>query len=216
MKKWGYLVILCAFGFAFIVTLTGCATLTTGNSQSITIATKPQGATCTLNRDGKVVAVVNPTPGTVNIDKSKNDISIVCTKEGFQDETAACNSNFQGMTFGNILFGGLIGLAVDAGSGAMHKYPSELTILLIPIEFASIAERDAFFDSMKTECLTETAKLVDETSKRCATMSDDNKATCVAELKAAESNRDTRLGEIEKMRNSAKIKDGVQASLPMQ
>lgn len=216
MKRWGYLVILCAFILACIVTLTGCATLTTGNSQAITIGTKPQGATCTLTRDGKVVGVVNPTPGTVNVDKSKNDISIICTKDGFQDETTACTSNFQGMTFGNILFGGLIGIAVDAGSGAMHKYPTEFTILLFPIEFKSVAERDIFFDSMKADCLTETAKLMEETSKRCDAISDDTKTACLAEMKATETKRDTRLSEIENKRNSAKIKAEEQTALPAQ
>ena len=38
------------------------------------------------------------------------------------------------MTFGNILFGGIIGVAVDASSGAMNEYPSSVTVRLIPEE----------------------------------------------------------------------------------
>ena len=37
-------------------------------------------------------------------------------------------SEFQAMTFGNILFGGLIGVVVDAASGATHEYPPLVTI----------------------------------------------------------------------------------------
>ena len=45
------------------------------------------------------------------------------------------------MTFGNILFGGIIGIAVDAASGAMHQYPDSVTITLIPDEFATAEAR---------------------------------------------------------------------------
>ena len=34
------------------------------------------------------------------------------------------------MVWGNILFGGLIGLAVDAGTGKMWKYPSVGNVVL--------------------------------------------------------------------------------------
>jgi hypothetical protein len=34
------------------------------------------------------------------------------------------------MSFGNILIGGVIGAAVDAGSGAMHHYPPPIVVVL--------------------------------------------------------------------------------------
>jgi hypothetical protein len=60
-------------------------------------------------------------------------------------------SEFQAMTFGNILFGGLIGVVVDAASGATHEYPPLVTITLVPELFASIAERDAFYEAHAPE-----------------------------------------------------------------
>jgi hypothetical protein len=169
-----------------------------------------------LNRDGRTVGVVNPTPGTVSIDKSKYDISVICKKEGFQDGATVCPSSFQGMTFGNILFGGLIGLAVDAGSGAMNKYPSMLTIALIPGEFNSIADRDVFFDNMKAECVAEASKAIAQLSENCSTASDDIKALCPDQIKAAEAARESRLSEIENMRALAKIKAGGSAAVSQQ
>ena len=213
IKRWGYLAALFVCSFAV---MSGCATLTTGNSQSITVDSKPQGASCTLNRDGKTVGVVNPTPGTVSVDKSKYDISIICKKEGFQDGATVCPSSFQGMTFGNILFGGLIGLAVDAGSGAMNKYPSMLTIALIPSEFNSVADRDVFFDNMKAECIAETAKAIAQLNESCSAASDDTKALCPEQIKAAEVARDSRLTELETMRALARIKAGGSAALSQQ
>ena len=35
---------------------TGCATLTKGSNQTITVSTEPSGAICTLSRDGRIVA----------------------------------------------------------------------------------------------------------------------------------------------------------------
>ena len=54
----------------------GCATLTKGGSQTVTVDTDPSGAVCSLSREGKPVAVVNPTPGSVQVEKAKGTIAI--------------------------------------------------------------------------------------------------------------------------------------------
>lgn len=203
MKKRSYLVMLSVLG---LFVLSGCATLTTGSSQSITVDSKPQGATCTLTRGGKTLAVVNPTPGSVNIDKSGKDITVLCKKEGFNDGVASCSSKFQAMTFGNAIFGGLIGVGIDAISGAATKYPSMVTVELIPTEFNSILERDKFFDNMKAEFVVEASKMMAEISDKCSSAADDQKASCLDEKKTAEASKEKRLNEIENMRVSAKIK----------
>lgn len=110
----------------------GCATIVEGTDQTVTVTSDPSGASCELKRDGQVIGIVNPTPGSVQIDKSKKDISVQCVKEGYADAGGALGSDFQGMTFGNILFGGLIGVAVDAGSGAMHEYEPLIHVELSP------------------------------------------------------------------------------------
>ena len=39
-------------------------------------------------------------------------------------------SEAEAMTAGNILFGGVIGLGVDAATGAMHRYDENITVPL--------------------------------------------------------------------------------------
>jgi hypothetical protein len=39
----------------------------------------------------------------------------------------------EGMTAGNIILGGVIGLGVDAASGAMNKYTPEIQVIMTPI-----------------------------------------------------------------------------------
>ena len=112
--------------------LPACATLTTGTNQTITVITEPTGAVCQLRRSGEVVGIVNPTPGTIQVSKSSREIQISCTRAGHGEGVGTLAPEFQAMTLGNILIGGLIGIVVDASSGAVAQYPSTVTIALAP------------------------------------------------------------------------------------
>ena len=92
------------------------------------------------------MAFVNPTPGSVVLEKSQDDVGVLCRKDGHFDGMATLSSSLGAMTFGNLVFGGIVGLAVDASSGAMHEYEAGVTVVLPPKRFAGAAARDAFFD----------------------------------------------------------------------
>ncbi len=115
-----------------IVALPGCATMMEGTGQSVSVATTPAGATCEMDRAGTKLGMVNPTPGSLRIDKSKNDLDVTCSKPGYQQARTSTSPKFVGTTFGNIVFGGLIGVAVDAATGANYEYPSEIKVELAP------------------------------------------------------------------------------------
>jgi hypothetical protein len=116
---------------AAAIMLTGCASVVKGSSQSINIATPPTaGANCTLS--SKEGSWTLTSPGSVTVDKSKEDIQVRCIKPGWQDASAIIPSNFQGWTLGNILLGGVIGLGVDAATGALHEYPSAFQVPMLP------------------------------------------------------------------------------------
>ena len=119
---------------AILCCCTGCATILSGKTQNLTIATNPAGASCELTREGKILGAVNPTPGALMVNKTKHDISVVCKKDGYQDATGNLESGTEGATFGNIAAGGLIGWGIDSASGADNKYPEVTTITLIPKE----------------------------------------------------------------------------------
>jgi hypothetical protein len=179
---------------------TGCATVTTGTSQTIAVDTKPSGADCRFTREGDPVASINPTPGVITVSKDDRRLDVLCRKDGYQDGVADLASTFQAMTVGNVLIGGVVGLIIDAASGAATKYPSSVTITLIPESFASIAERDAFFDAMRTEFLTEYESTVKEIKDRCK-----QEDGCYDQMVKAEYSREARLAEIERQRATAKI-----------
>ena len=119
----------------------GCATIVKGSSQGITVKTDPPGANCELSKNGKSVGIVNPTPGTVQLGKGASALDVICKKSGYLDANAKLPSSFQACTLGNAILGGVVGIVVDAGSGAMHEYQPEISMRLLPESFGSI-ERD--------------------------------------------------------------------------
>lgn len=183
----------------------GCATVTTGTDQSVTILTEPAGASCKMQRAGATIGFVNPTPGSFQITKSKDDVLVVCEKPDHESASLPLGSEFQGMTIGNVILGGVVGVIVDAGSGAMHRYPSEITLLLPPKAFHSVAERDAFYDRAKALYEQRWAKAVDKarTQGSCA---DQNKTDlCKTEMAQIQKARDAEIASLESRRQSARI-----------
>jgi hypothetical protein len=190
-----------ALGILFMAS--GCASIVEGTDQTVTVQTDPSGATCELKRDGANIAVVNPTPGSIVIGKSKDDVSVICDKDGYQRTASSLRSEFQGMTFGNILFGGLIGVAVDAGSGAMNEYPSQVTLILPPEEFPSATARKKYFDRREREIQEQTQEAIARVRSECG--DPDEKPKCATAIEKIRENRDKKLGELEAKRAEATI-----------
>ena len=122
---------------AALVALCGCSSIIEGTSQEITVNTNPAGAKCALNREGVSIARIDPTPGAVTIKKTKNDITVVCDKDGYQQATFMNKSGVAGATVGNIILGGGIGWAIDSASGADNKYDTPINLTLVPIQLGA-------------------------------------------------------------------------------
>ena len=115
-----------------LVVLPGCATVISGASQTVTLATLPREAACTVYAGGRPVGAVAMTPGDVRLKRSSKDLVITCAKEGYQTATVQQEPKFSGVTFGNFVLGGPVGFIVDAASGASFYYPSEVKLGLAP------------------------------------------------------------------------------------
>ena len=128
MKPHIYCITLFLFIFA-----SGCATITRGKTQPLTVNSEPSGATIELSN-----GMTGTTPWTFELPR-KNGVTVTISKEGF--ETSVVNvvsttSSEGGLnTAGNIIFGGVIGLAVDGGSGAMKDLsPNPVFVKLVPLD----------------------------------------------------------------------------------
>jgi hypothetical protein len=109
------------------------------------------------------------------------------------------SSEFQAATFGNILLGGIIGVAVDAASGAMNKYPEQVSFVMVPVSFPSASDRDAFFDRMRDTFLVEYGEVV-------ARINAVGRTDCDRQLAAAEDGKKQKLAEIEAKRQAAVVR----------
>lgn len=122
--------VLCSIGL--IAVMTGCSSIIEGSTQTLTFNSEPSQATCILTRNGLTIGNV-VTPGRIVVEKTKHNILVACSKDGFEDTTATLTSGTAGYTFGNIIFGtalGGMGWAVDSISGADNKYDNVVNVFL--------------------------------------------------------------------------------------
>lgn len=132
------------FASAVLLLLTACATIVQGTSQDISVNTNPPGANCTVNRQGQKIGQVSPTPGIAKVDKTRDDITLICDKDGYQEATYLVHSGLETATLGNVFIGGLIGVGIDAATGANNHYDSPANVTLVPvIASAASASHDA-------------------------------------------------------------------------
>jgi len=182
--------------------LASCASIVEGTDQTVIVKTDPSEAACALTQEGNKVAEIGSTPSTVILEKSAEDLTIECTKDGYFNEISSVPSSFEGMTFGNIIFGGIIGVGIDAASGAMHHYPEEVTVLLTPTAFETEQKRDEFFSTRRDYLISEKERAVTKIRKEC---SPELKADCDEDIEELEKAFEKKLELVESQRANAKI-----------
>lgn len=152
---------------AAIGALGGCASITSGTSQTIAVETARNdqavtGANCRITSDKGTWNVV--TPATFEIPKSSSDARIVCEKAGEPKGEAVAKSSFKSNTVGNVLIGGIIGIGVDAMTGAMWAYPTRWLVKLgVPDQF--FYNTDVFAGRDKPTVEGDTSKKAEEPKK---------------------------------------------------
>ncbi len=105
--------------------LSGCATIVSGSTQKVAVTSQPSGAKVTA--DGKMTATT-PTDFTL---ERKSDHTLEFSKDGYKTATVLLKRTMNGMGFGNVLLGGIIGIGVDAVSGADNKLvPERVDVVL--------------------------------------------------------------------------------------
>ena len=111
---------------------TACATVTRGTKQSWTVQSDPGGAQVATSNGFSC----DQTPCTFKM-KRNAEFDVTVSKDGYKPYQgrvthAVSGGGAAGMA-GNVLVGGLIGVAVDAGSGAMMDLkPNPLVVQLEP------------------------------------------------------------------------------------
>jgi hypothetical protein len=131
--------ILACAGLTLLGAAGGCASITNGTSQSINVNSDPGEADCTLSRGGRELATVK-TPAPVKVKRESKTIQVVCKKEGYRDGETSMDARFETATLGNLIVGGVVGLAVDAASGAYQRYDGFVMVHLTPLPPAAAVQ----------------------------------------------------------------------------
>jgi len=110
----------------FSVALSGCATVVNGTSQNFSIETNPQGAAVHLSN-----GIDCESPCHMSL-KRRDEFSATIKAKGYKPATVIVHSKAGGAIAGNILLGGVIGVAVDASNGANRFLtPNPLRLKLV-------------------------------------------------------------------------------------
>lgn len=102
-----------------LLLLTGCATIMNGTTQSVSISSNPSNAGVWIDNQ-----FVGQSPMIVMLTRKDNHF-VRIELEGYQPYQITFNRELSGWVFGNIVFGGFIGLAVDAISGGIYRLTPE-------------------------------------------------------------------------------------------
>ena len=188
-----------------LFSLAACSGFIEEADQSVTVFTDPPGAYCVLSRNGATVGVVTPSPGLLHINNSKDHISVRCSKALHENESAVLASSRRDLTIGDIVVKGPIGLAVDAGTGASHQYPSSITLYLAPVSFESEEERDRYYDRRKGKIADQAADAIARVESKCGIPFTRN---CGNKVKAVEAGREAGIADLEAKRQRARISGG--------
>src|SRR3954469_3214377 len=97
----------------------GCASVTRGTTENISISSTPAGATAEVSGLDNPTACVTP---YVVVAKRSADITVTVSKDGYEPQVVPLTKEVPGAGAagfaGNLVLGGLVGMGVDAATGA--------------------------------------------------------------------------------------------------
>lgn len=117
---------------ALALSVGACATITRGTTEQLQIMSEPAGAEARTSMGHTCL-----TPCTIQVAR-KDELTVTISKVGYEPAsvpiaTKVAGSGAAGFA-GNILLGGVIGMAADASTGAaLEHYPNPVMVQLVPI-----------------------------------------------------------------------------------
>lgn len=118
----------------FLLALSGCNTVNRGTTQTVTVLTVPEGASCTVERGRAALGTVSPTPGALEVRRAPDDLAVSCTKDGYKPARVTKSA------MNTRMLGGASALS-DMASGANYSYPPRITVHLDPAPVGTIPRR---------------------------------------------------------------------------
>ncbi|MFC1510041.1 PEGA domain-containing protein [Candidatus Omnitrophota bacterium] len=125
-----------------VVTLSGCATIVSGRNQDLPVYSSPSGAIVSVG------TMKQTSPATFALDRRQGAYVVTVEKDGYESVEVKLKKGVNGWVFGNIVFGGIIGLVIDISTGSASKFtPDEVDANLINRELTlkDVEGKDVLF-----------------------------------------------------------------------
>jgi hypothetical protein len=117
-----------------------CASIIHGTHQDVGISSNPTGAAVSIDN-----VATGHTPVIAKLARKSNHI-VRMELPGYQPVEATLTCGVSGWVWGNIAFGGLVGLAVDAISGGMYKLtPDQVSASLSNVHASASQSADGVY-----------------------------------------------------------------------
>jgi len=123
-----------------------CASIVHGPTQSVDFSSQPAGAKITIDRKDYGV-----TPKSVDLrrrgrlkgeNSEKKEYAVKIELDGYYPYEIKIKREMDGWFLGNIIFGGLLGIIIDAGNGSMYKLTPDQVIAQMGRANAMILNKD--------------------------------------------------------------------------
>ncbi len=123
-----------------LVVLMGCATIMNGREQDVGLSSNPTSAKVMI--DGQIMG---KTPLTVKLTRKDNHV-VRFELPGYRPYETTLTRGVSGWVLGNIIFGGVVGLAIDAVTGGIYKLtPNQIHAALDKEDLSKASEGDRLY-----------------------------------------------------------------------
>lgn len=119
------------------LSLSSCCAIVNGRTQDVQFNASPAGAKLMI--DGQDRGTV---PQTVSLKRSEKH-TIRIEAPGYAPYEATLDGSMSGWVFGNIALGGLIGLAIDFGTGAVYAFDDVNATLAPQVRISAVHGKPA-------------------------------------------------------------------------
>jgi len=137
-----------------LLVTSSCCSIMLSPQQEVGIASNPSGAKVII--DGQEVG---NTPLTTSLAR-KNNHNVKIELDGFMPYELHLTKKTSGWVFGNIIFGGIIGLVVDLATGALYVLtPEDIQANLIKSDTGMLNNEDILFFAFVLEPETKWTKI---------------------------------------------------------
>lgn len=133
-----------------LMLMSGCATVTRGTTDTLVVESEPSGAQVILSN-----GMTGQTPTAFKLSR-KDAVVVEIKKEGYEPikvnvQPQISGGGSMGMA-GNVLVGGLVGAAIDAGSGAMNDLkPNPIKVKLVPLPQPEPLDTRSYLERLKAQ-----------------------------------------------------------------